>query len=119
MNKNKKTCFKANINKTTNFSLNKKNLKEKNNYMNKKSDTKNLNCNLHVMPPQITDQDISALFNGVINIVKKKIELENKAQILNANLTLEKTLKALKEKESECIRLKNEIINLKAKLTQI
>jgi len=119
MNKNKKTCFNTNLYKTTKFSLNKKVVKAKNIIMNKKSNSNNLNCNLHVMPPQITDQDISALFNGVINVVKKKIELENKAQILNANLTLEKAIKALKEKEAECIRLKNEILNLKAKLNKI
>ena len=74
------------------------------------------NFNIHVMPPQISDNDITALFNGIINVVKKKVELEKKAEILNTNIALEKVLKQLKEKQSECIRLKNEIIYLKEKL---
>ena len=38
-----------------------------------KSTNKNVNsAKIHVMPPQISDSDISALFNGILNIVKKK-----------------------------------------------
>ena len=44
------------------------------------------------------------------------VMLEKKAEILNSNITLEKVLKKLKEKEAECSRLKNEIIFLKGKL---
>ena len=117
MNKNKKTCFNINSNKTKQFFQNKKINKAKNIYM-KKTTSQNSDCTLHVMPPQISDQDINILFNGIIGVVRKKFELENKAQILNANINLEKTLKALKEKEAECIRLKNEIIFLKKKLQE-
>lgn len=114
MKNNKKICFNIKINKTKQFSLNKKKFKVKNNSMKKINKTPD--CNMLVMPPQITDSDITALFNGIINVVRKKIELENKAEILNANISLEKAIKSLKEKEAECIRLKNEIIYLKEKL---
>lgn len=71
---------------------------------------------IHVMPPSITDEDISALFNGILNVVKKKIELENKAEIININANYTKLLKDYKEKQAECNRLKNEIIFLKSQL---
>ena len=74
------------------------------------------NFKIHVMPPSITDEDISALFNGIINVVKKKFELEKNAETINLNLNLERLLKELKEKNAEIIRLKNEIIYLKSKL---
>ena len=76
------------------------------------------NCNIYVMPPAITDDDITALFNGIMKVVKHKMELDAKAQILNFNLTQEKLLKELKEKTAECVRLKNEIIFLKSQLKQ-
>lgn len=119
MSKIKKTCFNVNINKTGQISQNKKVNVVQNKIMkqNKKNNSIKSNCQLHVMPPQITDEDISALFNGIIGIVKKKIELETKSEILNTNISLENALKKLKEKEAECIRLKNEIINLKSKFT--
>ena len=44
--------------------------KEIQNSENKKSQSK---CNLIVMPQTITDDDISALFNGLIKIVRKKV----------------------------------------------
>ena len=71
---------------------------------------------IHVMPPSITDDDITALFNGILNVVKKKIELETKAEIININVNYEKLLKELKEKQAECNRLKNEIIYLKSQI---
>ncbi len=71
---------------------------------------------IHVMPPSITDDDISALFNGILNVVKKKIELESKAEIININANYTKLLKEYKEKQAECNRLKNEIIFLKSQL---
>lgn len=73
---------------------------------------------IHIMPPQITDADITALFNGIVNVVKKKCELETKAEIININANYERLLKELKEKQAECIRLKNEIIYLKSQLKQ-
>ncbi len=76
------------------------------------------NCKIHVMPPQITDADITALFNGVVGVVKKKIELETKNEILNMNLSFEKLIKELKQKQAECNRLKNEILFLKAQLNE-
>lgn len=74
---------------------------------------------IHVMPPQITDEDITALFNGIVGVVKKKIELEKNAEIINMNLNHEKLLKELKEKQAEIVRLKNEIIFLKSKLKDV
>ena len=110
----KKTCKQQNSYKIKQNSQNKKKFKAQNNNMDKNKD----NCNFHVMPPQISDSDISALFNGIINIVKKKIELEKKAEILNANISLEKALKEIKSKQAEIVRLKNEINSLKAQLNQ-
>lgn len=75
-------------------------------------------CKVHVMPPAITDQDISALFNGILLVVKKKIELEKKAEILSINMTNDRLIKELKEKQAECIRLKNEILYLKSQLKE-
>ncbi len=81
-------------------------------------ENKEKNCKLHIMPQTITDQDISALFNGILLVVKKKIELEKKAEILSINLSRDRLLKELKEKQAECIRLKNEILYLKSQLNQ-
>ncbi len=83
-----------------------------------KDDNKNQPFNVHVMPPQITDEDITALFNGIINVVKKKFELEKNAETINLNFSMERLLKELKEKNNEIVRLKNEIIYLKSKLDQ-
>ncbi|MBE7076552.1 MAG: hypothetical protein E7374_01525 [Clostridiales bacterium] len=73
-------------------------------------------CNIHMMPPPITDEDISALFNGLISIVKKKIELETRAEVISMNENVENLKQLLKEKQAECVRLKNEIIYLKNEL---
>lgn len=75
-------------------------------------------CNIHVMPPAISDADISALFNGLLNVVKKKFELDTKSNIINMNLNIEKLMKELNEKQAECNRLKNEIIYLKSKIKE-
>lgn len=77
---------------------------------------KSENFKIHVMPPQITDDDINALFNGIINVVKKKFELEKNAETLNLSLSHERLSKELKEKNAEINRLKNEILYLKSKL---
>lgn len=76
------------------------------------------NCKIHVMPPTISDQDINALFNGILLVVKKKIELETRAEIMRGAVTNEKLVNELKAKQSECTRLKNEILYLKSKLAQ-
>lgn len=73
---------------------------------------------IHVMPPSITDDDITALFNGIVSVVKKKIELEKNAELINANINHKKLTRELKEKNAEIIRLKNEIIYLKSLLNQ-
>ena len=73
-------------------------------------------CNVYVMPPVITDEDITALFKGIVNVVRHKLELDVKAQVLNLNLTQEKLINELKAKTAECNRLKNEIIYLKSKI---
>lgn len=81
-----------------------------------KIENKNSNYKIHVMPPAISDDDIMALFNGIVNVVKKKFELEKNAEIININLNHERLVKELKEKQAEISRLKNEIIYLKSKL---
>lgn len=77
----------------------------------------NLNYKIHVMPPSITDEDITALFNGIVNVVKKKYELEKNAETINLNFDLERLTKELKAKQAEIARLKNEIIYLKSQLS--
>ena len=77
----------------------------------------NLPYKIHVMPTPISDEDISALFNGIVNVVKKKYELEKNAETINLNLNLEKLVKDLHEKQAEINRLKNEILFLRSKLT--
>lgn len=84
--------------------------------MTKNTDNQTPNYKIHVMPPAITDADITALFNGIINVVKKKIELEKNAEIINMNLHQEKLIKELQEKRAEIARLKNEIIYLKSQI---
>ena len=74
---------------------------------------------IHVLPPQITDEDISALFNGIINVVKKKFELEKNAETINLNFNIENLKKQLHEKQAEINRLKNEIIYLKSQPTTL
>ena len=73
-------------------------------------------CNIHIMPPTITDEDIVALFNGIMSVMRRKIELDARAEIINTNLTNERLLNQLKEKTAECVRLKNEIIYLKSQI---
>ena len=68
------------------------------------------------MPSQISDNDITALFNGLLNVIKKKFELEKNAETINLSLNIEKLAKELKEKNAEIIRLKNEILHLKSEL---
>ena len=83
------------------------------------NNTKNPNqkpFTMHVMPPTITDEDISALFNGILNVVKKKFELEKNAETINLNLNINSLARELKEKQAEIVRLKNEIIFLKHEL---
>jgi hypothetical protein len=123
MNKNKKTFKKQ---KSFNFeqiyilnknSHNKKRIYGKNKIMDK-NDKKIGSCNVHVMPTTISDNDITALFNGLLNVVKKKFELDSQAQVINYNISIEKLQTELKNKINECNRLKNEIIFLKSKLEE-
>lgn len=86
--------------------------------MNKENNFKKDDCQIHVMPPTITDEDLTALFNGILNVVKKKFELETKSNIINMNLNIERLMKELSEKQAECNRLKNEIIYLKSKIKE-
>ena len=81
-----------------------------------KSNKSKINWTLHVMPPQISDEDINALFSGLVSIVRRKIELESRAEIININLSYDKLSRELKSKQAECVRLKNEILNLKSQL---
>lgn len=82
-----------------------------------KSDNKKIgNCNIHVLPSKISDSDITALFNGLLNVVKKKFELDYEAYFVTYNINIENLKRELKNKVNECNRLKNEIINLKSQL---
>ena len=72
-------------------------------------------CRIHVMPTSITDEDISVLFNSVLNILRRKMELETKRELISMNIHRDKLLSLLKEKQAEINRLKNEILYLKAK----
>ena len=117
MKKKKKTFNKAQINNINCFSHNNLYHQGKNKNMDK-IDKKIGNCNLHVMPSLISDNDISALFNGLLNVVKKKFELDNQSQFIHVNYTIEKLKTELKNKINECNRLKNEIIFLKSKISQ-
>lgn len=83
---------------------------------NEKPSTNLDECTVHVMPPQITDDDINALFAGIVSIMRRKIELETKAEIINSTSNYAKVLAELKAKQAECNRLKNEIIHLKSLL---
>ena len=114
MNKLIKICKSTQTNNLKHISHNKLHL-----YVNNKNMKKDSKPNVFVMPPQISDADITALFNGIVSVVKKKVELEKKAEILTVNLNLEQTLKQLKEKQAECNRLKNEIVNLQAQLDNL
>lgn len=126
MIKNKKTFYNLKCNKINHVSQNRKLSLVKNIGMIKNpvkisaiSKNFKLNkCKVLVMPPRITDEDITALFNGILNIVKKKVQLETEAQLLNANYNFEQLIKQLKRKEAECNRLKNEILYLKSKQNQ-
>jgi len=73
-------------------------------------------CYVHVMPPAITDEDISSLLNGIIGVMRKKFELETQAEMISMNVNISKLEKQLKDKTAECNRLKNEILYLKQQL---
>ena len=77
------------------------------------------NCTIHTMPSNITDADITALFNGIINVVKKKFELDTHNEMLYMANSIERLNKELKSKNAECVRLKNEIISLKSELNNL
>ena len=105
-----KLCYKTNK-----ISHNKNECVGKNKIM-EKENKKIGSCKVHVMPSQISDNDISALFNGLLNVVKKKFELDFEAQFINYNINIDNLKRELKNKINECNRLKNEIINLKSQL---
>ena len=71
-------------------------------------------CNIHIMPTTISDEDISLLFNGIISLVKKKIEIENQSKFIEICEDVTELKQKLKEKTAECNRLKNEILFLKS-----
>ena len=117
MTESKKTFFTQWFYKTLQQSQNINNLDGKNSYMIKNSNnSNNEQVKIHIMPPSITDEDISSLFKGIISVVKKKIELEKKAESINMNINHKMLMKELKEKQAEIVRLKNEIIFLKSQL---
>lgn len=129
MSKNKKTFYSSLYSNLRDISHNKSKIKVKNNYMEKtkknistinKTDATNNeqadDCLIHVMPPSISDEDINALFNGIVNVMRKKIELEARSELINMSVNVDKLSRELKEKKAECVRLKNEIIYLKSQI---
>lgn len=102
------------ISKKENVLLNNKNSNSKV-FETKNTKKSNLKCKIHVMPPAISDADINALFSGLVSIVRRKIELEARAEIINININNDKLTRALKAKQAECVRLKNELLQLKSK----
>ena len=119
MIRNKKTFFKTKPYNISKLSHDKEFEYGQNNIMTKQTNKNNNHVKIHVMPPQISDSDITALFNGIVNVVRKKIELEKNAEIINLNINFEKILKELKEKKAEINRLKNEILFLKSQIKEI
>ncbi len=79
---------------------------------------KNQKCTIHVLPQTISDNDINSLFLGLVDIVKKKIELDYKSQFITLGSNYSKIEKRLKEKTAECNRLKNELLFLKSQTNQ-
>ncbi len=77
------------------------------------------NLTIKVFPSGISEEDLTALFLGLVRVVKKKFELDSRAQLINLNLNNENLQNQLKAKQAECNRLKNEIIYLKSKLTDL
>lgn len=69
-----------------------------------------------MMPSAISDDDISALFNGLLGIVKRKAELDSREEVLSLNISRDRLMKLVDEKQAEINRLKNEIIYLKSEL---
>lgn len=116
MNDIKKTFKNIQNNKLKKISPNKIKIYGKNNNMEKSN--KNKKCNIHVMPHSITDNDINALFCGLLDVVKKKFELDNQQQFYNLNYSNDQLKNELKNKINECNRLKNEIIYLKSILSE-
>lgn len=116
MTDDKKTfVFPQSVNKrwkSQNKSLNKR----KNNNMKKDKNITTQECNIQLMPQTVSDSDISALFAGVLEVVRKKFELDNKKEIIAVNLNVERLSRELKEKQAECNRLKNEILYLRSQL---
>jgi len=78
--------------------------------------TENADFKIKVFPSQISEEDIQSLFLGLVRVVKKKFELDSRAEIINLNLNVENLVKQLHEKQAECNRLKNEIIFLKSQI---
>ena len=113
---NKQKLYKNKLCYKTNKISHNKNLCVGKNKIMGKENKKIGSCKVHVMPSQISDNDISALFNGLLNVVKKKFELDFEAQFINYNINIDNLKRELKNKIDECNRLKNEIINLKSQL---
>ena len=116
MSGNKKTLKNTKINKGPHIPQNIIAYHGQNKSMTKNEQNKNEKCNIQLMPTAITDADINSLFSGLVGIVRRKVELEARAEIIGLNLTQDKLLKELKNKQAECNRLKNEILHLKAEL---
>lgn len=118
MCKNKKTFKHSQNNNMSILSQNKFNTKGKNKHMKNTDKEKQEQCNVYVMPSAISDNDITALFQGLLNVVKKKFELDSQAEFICYNQDIARLKNELKIKTAECNRLKNEIINLKSLLNK-
>ena len=67
----------------------------------------NNKCNIHTISQTITDQDLSSLFNGLMDVVKKKYELDFNAKIINLNKKIEILSKLIKQKDQEILSLRS------------
>lgn len=118
MSKRKKTFIKSNYQQRKQKPRNFFCYLGENINMTKKTETNNQKCKVISMPTPITDEDLSALFNGILNVVKKKFELDTKSEIISLNANVSSLVQELKEKQAECNRMKNEILYLKSQLNR-
>lgn len=69
----------------------------------------NNKCNIHTINPIITDKDLSALFDGLMDVVKKKYELDYSAKIMNLDKKIEILTSLIKERDQEILSLKEKL----------
>ena len=68
---------------------------------------------------EFTDEDISALFSGVLNIIKEKIFIESESELYRLQKECELLQNALDMKTKELNKIKNKNIYLKTIINNI